>query len=445
MKAKSSRIDRRQLLRLAGLGMTAVVAEQLLSGCAVNPVTGENQLMMVSEGEELQIDRRQSPRQFSNDYGPTQDARLNQYVNQVGREVAARSHRPGMPYSFRVVNAPHINAYAFPGGSIAATRGILAEMENEAELAALFGHEIGHVAARHTAQQASKGMLTNMVLTGATIATSAAGYGAGADLIQNLGGLGAGAYLASYSRDHEREADALGMRYMTAAGYTPAGMVDLMQVLVENNRRRPSALEMMFSTHPMSNERLATARKEVATTYSAYTNQRVNRERYMDETASVRKLKPMLDALQKGSAAMNRKNANEAGRYFQQALQQKPDDYTALLMMAKYRMSVRDNKAAERFARQAMQVYPQEAQAYLVSGVTALNNRNYSAAYQTLTQYDRIMPGNIQVQFYEGYALEKMDRIREASAKYATFLRYQRQGREAQYAYQRLQSWGYVR
>jgi len=112
-------------------------------GCAANPVTGKSQLMLVSEEEEIQIDRQQSPFQFSADYGQILDKSLNDYVRGVGQSMATRTHRSHMPYSFRGVNATYVNAYAFPGGSIACTRGILLSLENEAELAGLLGHELG--------------------------------------------------------------------------------------------------------------------------------------------------------------------------------------------------------------------------------------------------------------------------------------------------------------
>jgi len=198
-------LSRRRLLKLLGLGTGALATGQWLSGCAIDPVTGKQQLMMMSEGQEIDIDRQRSPYQFSSDYGVIQDSSINSYLRRVGKELGSRSHRPQMPFSFRGVNAAYINAYAFPGGSVAVTRGMLVELESEAELAGLLGHEIGHVCARHTAEQASKGMIANIFMAGATLATSAAGYGGASDLVQNLGGLSAGALLASYSRDNERE------------------------------------------------------------------------------------------------------------------------------------------------------------------------------------------------------------------------------------------------
>jgi beta-barrel assembly-enhancing protease len=118
---------------------------------------------------------------------------LNAYVDGIGKALASRGHRPHMPFSFRVVNATYINAYAFPGGSIACTRGILLTLDNEAELAALLGHEIGHVNARHTAEQLSKGQLTNIVVGGLSIIADVAAPGMG-QVASALGGFGAGPF-----------------------------------------------------------------------------------------------------------------------------------------------------------------------------------------------------------------------------------------------------------
>ena len=223
---------------------SALAAAGWVAGCAVNPVTGERQLMLVSEKQEIDLDHRNSPHQFSSDYGPVQDVGLNGYLNQTGRRLAALSHRPQMPYSFRAVNATYVNAYAFPGGSIAATRGILLKMENEAELAALLGHELGHVNARHTAAVMSKGQLTNLVL-GGVAAAAGGGNSRYGSLAAQLGMLGSGALLASYSRDNERQADALGMEYMVKAGYGPDGMVGLMDILNNMSRGHQSAAELL--------------------------------------------------------------------------------------------------------------------------------------------------------------------------------------------------------
>ncbi|MBU1695570.1 MAG: M48 family metalloprotease, partial [Proteobacteria bacterium] len=152
-----TRISRRQFLKNSAIMSATLAGPIFFTGCAIDPVTGKKQLMMVSRQQEMEIDKQQSPFQFSSDYGITKDAGINQYISDVGKGLLPGVHRPDMPYNFQCVNATYINAYAFPGGTIAVTRGILLKLDNEAELASLLGHELGHVNARHTAEQVSKG------------------------------------------------------------------------------------------------------------------------------------------------------------------------------------------------------------------------------------------------------------------------------------------------
>ncbi len=434
----SSGMTRRMFVTLA-LGATAGT----LSGCAVNPVTGQSQLMLMSRDQEIQIDRQRSPHQFSADYGVVQDQNLNAYISQTGKRLVDRTHRPDMPYSFQGVNAAYVNAYAFPGGSIAVTRGILVEMEDEAELAALLGHELGHVNARHTAQQMTKGVFASALLAGAGIALS--GNEKYAPLISGLGGMGAGLLLAKYSRDNERQADDLGMEYMVNAGYSPQGMINLQDMLVNLSSRQPSALETMFSTHPMSRERLATARQTANSTYGRAMGNPVYKERYMDKTAMLRRIKPALKAMQDGEKHMAQKNYSAAEQSFGQALAQAPQDYAALVMMSKCLLAQDRPREAERYAQKAQEVYPQEAQARYFQGVADIGQKDYEAALHAFSSYDRLLPGNPMVTFLQGLSLEGMGRKESAASRYRQFLSQVNQGDQAQYAYARLKEWGYIR
>jgi predicted Zn-dependent protease len=432
-------ITRRQFL-----WVTSASAVGFLLGCAANPVTGKSQLMLVSEDQEIEIDRQNSPYQFSTDYGSIQDKNLNNYINQTGKKISALTHRPHMPYSFRGVNAAYVNAYAFPGGSIAATRGILIELRNEAELSALLGHEMGHVNARHTAEQMSKGMLTNALVGGiATIAgTQSAGLGS---LASQMGMLGAGALLAHYSRDNERQADALGLEYMVKAGYNPNGFVGLMDMLRSTSKHEPSAVELMFSTHPMSDERYGTAVKTVQTKYRHAQDFPFYRERYMDHTAKLRAIKGTIQALQKGERALAGEKYDEAESYFEKALKQAPDDYAGLVMMAKCQMVREKYSEADRYVKKAKKVYPLEAQAHYLAGFVNMNQKQYGSAYEDFKTYEKILPGNPNITFYQGLSLEKMNRVSESADKYYRYLKVVNQGDKAKYAYQRLVEWGYVK
>jgi predicted Zn-dependent protease len=432
-------LTRRRFLRLLSWS-----AMGLLTACATDPVTGRKQLMMVSEDDEIQIDRQYSPMQISADCGQVQDATLNDYLNQVGKKMAAKSHRPQMPYSFWAVNATYVNAYAFPAGTIACTRGILLALENEAELAALLGHELGHVNARHTAEQMSKGSITQAILGGISIlaGTQGAVYG---DLAAQLGGIGAGALLASYSRDNEREADALGMAYMVDSGYRAEGMVGLMDILRQMKQHEPSVIELMFATHPMSDERYETAVRTAAEKYPSSEKLPLYRERYMDHTARLRRLEGAVNELQRGQKMLGQKKYAEAETHYSQALKLAPDDYAALVMMTELQLVQKNFEAAARYSESAKQVYPEEAQAYFYGGVARLQTQEYERAYRDFDTFDQKLPGNPNILFFKGFAREGMQQREKAANLYHRFLQQVRQGNYAEHAYQRLKEWGYYR
>ena len=440
----SVRTQKQSISRREFLWLTSMSAAGMLAGCAADPITGRKQLMLVSEETEIQIDKKQSPHQFSADYGTLQDKALNNYIDATGKKMAALSHRPHMPYSFQGVNATYVNAYAFPGGSIAATRGILLALDNEAELAALLGHELGHVNARHTAEQMSKGVLTNAIVGGisAVAGTQSAALG---QLASKLGMVGAGALLASYSRDNEREADALGLEYMSSAGYNAEGFVGLMDVLRSLSKHKPGAIELMFATHPMSDERYQTAVDAVQTQYRTAKKLPLHRDRYMDHTAGLRAIKGAIDALQKGESAMANAKYNDAQKHFKTALKQAPEDYAGLLMMSKCLLVQKKDAEAKRFAEKAKAIYPQEAQAHHLAGVAKLRLKEFEPAYQEFVGYDKLLPGNASIIYFKGRSLEGMQRIEQAANQYYHYLQIDNQSQRAKHAYQRLVEWGYIK
>ncbi|MDE2439897.1 MAG: M48 family metalloprotease [Betaproteobacteria bacterium] len=427
-----NRINRRQVLWL--LGASA------LSGCATSPVGGGAILVGMNEEEEKAVDRKVAPRQFSQDLGPVQDEQINQYLTEVGRRLDAKSHRPQMPYSYRVLNANYVNAYTFPGGAMGVTRGILVDLDNEAELAALLGHELGHVNARHAARRQGQAMVTQVAMTGVNIVGSLAGIGGLTDIGTQLG---ASALLSSYSRDNEREADALGQEYMVRAGYPASGMVGLQQLLVDQEKESPGMLKTMFSTHPMSSERRDTARQMAETQYAASNGRDKARERFMDSTVSLRRLKPTIEACQKGEVAMARKDYGLAEGSFRMALNSTPRDYAANLLMARCLSAQDKDVPALEYAQTAARIYPQEAQAQKMVGVLALARKEPAVAYEHLDHYDRLMPGDAGVTFLKGVSLEGMGRQQEAASQYAAYLKRMQKGQAAEYAYSRLQAWGY--
>lgn len=426
------------------LSTSALASAGLLVGCAVNPVTGKQQLMLVSEDWEIQVDRQNSPHQFSTDYGTLQDERLNRYIQKIGASMISHTHRPGMPYSFQGVNATYTNAYAFPGGSIAATRGILLSLENEAALSALLGHELGHVNARHTAEQMSKGMMIQAVAGGIGIlaGTQGAAYG---QMASQLGMLGAGALLASYSRDNEREADYLGMTYMVKSGYGTEGFLELMTMLKGLHKEKPDAVSLLFATHPMSQERYETALSYANSEFSYAKGRALNRDRYMDHTAGLRKLKPAIQHFQEGEALMAKDAYDKAEVSLRQGLKIAPSDYAGLVMMAKCQYVQKDYDQASRFSEEAKRVYPDEAQANHISGLSKINMKRFGEAVEDFNAYENKLPGNPNTIFFRGYAFEGMGNKKKSAEDYYRFLQQVSKGAQAQHAYQRLVQWGFIK
>ena len=434
-----NRVTRRQVLWLLGAGAAGITG---LSGCATSPVGGQSILVGMSEEEEKQADLQVSPQQFSQDLGPVQDVALNQYLSEIGQRLDAKTHRPQMPYSYRVLNANYVNAYTFPGGAMGVTRGILVELDDEAELAGLLGHELGHVNARHAAQRQGQAMVTQVAVSGVNLIGTAAGYGGLTDIGTKLG---ASVLLSSYSRENEREADALGQEYMVRAGYPAKGMVGLQQLLVEQQKESPGMLQTMFSTHPMSSERRDTAKQLAEGKYAASNTRDPGRERFMDKTASLRRIKPTIEACQKGEVAMSGKDYDKAAERFQTALKTTPRDYAANVLMAKCLAEQDKNPQALEYARTATKIYPQEAQAHKLVGVLSLGQKDPAGAYEHLDRYDKLLPGDAGITFLKGVSLEGMGKRQEAATQYSAYLKRSQQGKAAEYSYSRLKSWGYVK
>lgn len=241
------------------------------TGCATNPVTGKNELSLISESQEVQIGEANYGPTIQTEGGPYATMpELTAYVNEVGQKLVAVSDRPDLPYEFEVLNNPVPNAWALPGGKIAINRGLLAVLESEAELAAVLGHEIVHAAARHSAQRMERQTLGNAITTAAVIGIGAAmGDDRNRDLVMGAAHTSAvfGSQLiySKYSRDAESEADYYGMHYLSKAGYDPRAAVSLQEKFVELSQgNNPGWLDGLFLSHPPSPQRVERNRQTLA-------------------------------------------------------------------------------------------------------------------------------------------------------------------------------------
>jgi len=202
-----------------------ILAVMLGTACAVNPATGKKQFTLISERQEIEIGR-ENDKAIVAQMGLYEDEALQAYVQKLGHHLASRSERPDLDWTFRVVDDSAVNAFALPGGYIYVTRGILAHMDSEAELASVLGHEIGHVTARHSVSQMSKAQLAQIGLT--------VGNAVASDKVQKFAGLaqaGLSLVFLKFSRDDERQADDLGLRYLVVGGYDPRPMAEMFDML----------------------------------------------------------------------------------------------------------------------------------------------------------------------------------------------------------------------
>lgn len=231
-----------------------------ISSCAVNPVTGKQDLVLLSESDELALGRKTNA-EVLKQYTVYDNPVLQNYVQNIGEKLATKSHRSNLIYRFTVLDSKEVNAFALPGGYIYITRGLMAYLNSEAELAAVLGHEIGHVTARHAVRQHSAtqlanigAALTSIFVPGMTQASN--------QLVQFAGG----ALLRGYGRSHELEADRLGAEYLARTNYNPEAMLDVIRVLKNQEvfereqaraeGREPRIYHGVFSTHPDSDTRL---------------------------------------------------------------------------------------------------------------------------------------------------------------------------------------------
>ncbi|HET9383866.1 MAG TPA: M48 family metallopeptidase, partial [Gemmatimonadales bacterium] len=249
-----------------------------VAGCARNPATGQNELMLVSESQEIRMGQ-QYDSQVVAAIGLYPDPALQSYVQTLGARLAATSERPNLPWTFRVVDDPAVNAFAVPGGFIYVTRGILAHMTNEAQLATVLGHEIGHVTARHTAAQMSKEQLATLGLVVGSIASKQVAQYAGV-ASQALSVL-----FLKFSRDNENQADELGVRYSSRANFDSREMANVMRLLDKLSSESGGRLPEWLATHPDPGNRVEHINQLVAKSQTDFTGATVNRagfERRLD-------------------------------------------------------------------------------------------------------------------------------------------------------------------
>jgi predicted Zn-dependent protease len=348
----------------AALGLAAA-GLALSSGCATNPVTGRSEMRFVSEAQEIDLGR-QSYGNMSQAQGGDLAAfpEVEAYVSRVGRSLAKVSDRPTLPYEFKVLNNEVPNAWALPGGKIAVNRGLLVELESEAELAAVLAHEIVHAAARHGAKSMERGMLMQAGVLGLGMAIDSHDY---RDLILGTAGISAQLVGLKYSREAEREADYYGMKYMAAAGYDPQAAVDLQETFVRLAEEGESNwLTGLFASHPPSRERVEANRARLR---ELPPGGRLGKEEYARIVGPLRRAQTAYGKQAQGYQALQQGDSRQALRLARQAIEAEPGEARFYGLAAKAMAAAGDTVGAREMLAKAISLNSDYYDFYLQRGL----------------------------------------------------------------------------
>jgi predicted Zn-dependent protease len=413
--------------------------------CAVNPVTQERQFILMSEAQEVQMGEEAYPVYTQMSEGRFQDEALQDYVQSVGERLARVSHRPNLDYEFNVVNSSQINAYALPGGKISITRGLISKMDNEAQLAAVLGHEIGHVTARHGAAGHARQVLAGIITTAGLVALQTADV-QGGQLLAQGGMLATQLVLMRYSRDQERQSDELGMEYMTELGYNPDGVEQTMRILMASHDREPSAVESLFLSHPLSSERVATAARLADQQDPALrTPENLRRESFQRATSHLREVGPAYAKMDAGVKALSGGDEGEALSLLRAATNEAPREALIWAFRAAAEAKAEKTEAAFASAERAVELDPDLYRARFTAGVLAFELDKHRDSVAHLEAANKLVPGQPQIVFFLGRNFEAQGRRENAAGAYKAVLQQVQQGPMAEYCYKRLLSWGYIR
>lgn len=430
--------------RLREFAVAAALAAILAAGfgCATNPVTGKSQLVLMSEQEEIAAGKQYYPITTQLSEGETPHRDVQELVTRVGMKMARASERPNLPWEFNVVDSNEPNAYALPGGKLSITRGLISKMESEDQLASVIGHEIGHVTAKHAVVQASRQQLLGALLgVGGAVLQGTGTPGAGA--IQMAGQVGATLLVQKYSRDQEREADELGMKYMTAAGYNPRAFVETMQILQAASRQEPSKFENLFASHPVTSERIATAEQRLSSGYTEAQTRPVSNAEFRRAVTPLKDEAPAFALADEAKELSRNRRTREAEERLARAVSMVPHSPILNALWSDTLYDLGDYRRSEEISDRANSLNPQLYYSRLVNGAANWQLRDLREAMNQLTAAERLVPDTVLVAFFAGRVLEDSGDRQGAARQYAKVAQAtQGQGEYGQYAVTRLREWG---
>ncbi|MCG3191261.1 MAG: Beta-barrel assembly-enhancing protease [Thermoanaerobaculia bacterium] len=419
----------------------AVVSSAFLISCVTNPVTGKSEFSLISEEEEKSLGAQSYGPMIQQSNGTVTDPPLQAFVQRVGGDLSKASHRPALDYQFTVVNANYFNAFALPGGKVCITRGLLAQMTTEDQMAGVLGHEIGHVTARHGAASVTRGILAQTVLTAGAVAMEA-GETKNRNLYLAAAGIGGQLILMRYSRDQERQSDELGMAYMAKAGYNPKGFVESMEILKTAHDKEPSKLEALFQSHPITSERIDTGRQRAANLYPSESARPIRTKEFEGSLKNLKAEIPAFKVADEGEKALTNKDYRTAVSKFMEASRMAPRQAILPAKEAVARLLAEDFQMARTAAAQAIEKDRGLHLGLLVSGIASAKLGSWRDAARDLELAEKAGGPSVASSFFLGRAYEESGSRDRAAERYKWVVENGPDGQETRYARQRLVEWG---
>jgi predicted Zn-dependent protease len=431
-------------------------------GCATNPVTGERQLMLMTDQMEIDWGNSVYPNALWGEVGGGgiyQDPELKHYLEKIVKRLHAVSHRPGLPVDFVIQNSSVPNAWAIPG-HVSMTRGLLSDLENEAQFSFIMGHEMGHVAARHSAAQISRSILVQAGLATIGVALDSK---KGSEWILGAGAVGANLFLLKYSRDQEFQADRLGTMYMARAGYNPYESIKAHQRLdrisdeylkrMGKQSREGSFLDELLSTHPPIKDRINTIKETITTMmpYSItgdgknadYFQQMISRIRhtnqaYLHYDSALKDYREdrigdaennlnkafQMDTNQapfynlRGLIEIRKNRVHDARTNFQKALDIDRTYQPSYHCMGFSYYLDKNYQAALSYLKKSLALYPDSIASHYFTGMSYFKLKNYRDAITHLEKYASADPKHAEIHGVLGICLEETNNINSAYNKY---------------------------
>ncbi len=416
----------------------------IITGCAVNPVTGEKEFSVVTEAQELAIGKQNYPVTTQINNGIFQDELLQIYVDEVGGNLASFSHRPNLPYEFNVVNSSTINAYALPGGKISITRGLLSKLKNEDQLAGILGHEIGHVAARHSASQMSRQVLSSVAEAGFE-AFLAAGDVKSRELYTMSSSIAAGLLFLRYSRVQETQSDYLGLEYMARAGYNPTGYLEAMKTIQRSQKTEPSRIKAMFRSHPLTSERVERVGTAINSTYSNFATRPFKVQPFTKRTDYIIGLKEAYANYDNGDKFIGRRDFKRAEKAYKSAINLNNRQSVFHMGLAWTLLSQKKFDQARISIGTSIKLYPDLFPSRFLAGIISYRLEDYNQALIDLKEADRLIPSVPDVRLYKARCYEKLGNISKAVKNYKDVVRIAPDSKGADEAIEKLVKWGVIR